>query len=247
MRSIPEVTTTSPTTTSASPGTYFITRSLAPASAKPSCPETTPATRLRSIITPAPLSRSRRSCTLAALGPTATTRPSTPVGLITAASRATPASRPRSRVRVRNQGMPSRVTTSAAIVSRGRVCRKAEDLAQPLRLPGLVLPLLEQGLQVADLLLEALVRLVHAAQVDPAAPAREDAPRARPRTQSPRGESRSKTAALQEGDPAPRVDLMADHDQVEDHQAHQEESALVDDGEPAPSLADRVSPLVSQG
>ena len=73
-----------------------------------------PRTRLRSTRTPAPPSRSRSTCTRAARGPTANTRPTTPVGLITGSSSATPSDSPLSMVRLRNQGTPSRATTWAA-------------------------------------------------------------------------------------------------------------------------------------
>ena len=136
--------------------------------------------------TPAPLSRSWSSCTLAALGPTATTRPSTPAGLITAASRATP----RSPAAVEGEGAEPGHAVPGHDLGRHRLegerLPQAQHLPQPVRLPRLVLPLLEQGLQVADLLLEALVRLVHAPEVDLAAPGRGDAPRgARERALAP--------------------------------------------------------------
>src|SRR5713101_6360968 len=107
MRSSPEVTTMSPTATSASTGTYFMASRFPTWSAKPAWPETTAVMRLRSMRTPSPLSWSSRSCTLAACGPTATTRPTTPVVEMTGALRETPSSRPRLSVTVRNQGTPS--------------------------------------------------------------------------------------------------------------------------------------------
>src|SRR5438034_980068 len=56
-----------------------MTRSLEPVSENPTWPETTPLTRLRSMRTPAALSRSCRSWTLAARGPRAMIRPTTAV------------------------------------------------------------------------------------------------------------------------------------------------------------------------
>ena len=56
MRSRPEVTTTSPTTTSASTGTNFMASRLPTWSANPACPDTTAVMRLRSMRTPSPLS-----------------------------------------------------------------------------------------------------------------------------------------------------------------------------------------------
>ena len=53
-------------------------------------------------------------------------------------------------------------------------------------------------------------------------------PRAAPRERGLHRGEQVEHRPLQEGDPAPRVDLMADRGQVEDHQAHEEESALVD-------------------
>jgi hypothetical protein len=88
-----------------------------PESASPTCPETTPVTPFDSIITPTPQSRSSSSWTRAAQGPTAITRPTTPEGLIAGAFTFTPALLPRSTMMVRNQGTPSRATTSAAIDS----------------------------------------------------------------------------------------------------------------------------------
>src|SRR4029450_10386477 len=133
MRSRPEVTTTSPSTTSASTGHTLTTRSPPAASSvadwREICaetwPDTTPVTRLRSMRAPTPLCWSSSSCTWAAEGPTRITRPTTPVGLITAASLLTPWRVPLSMVRMRNHCMASRTTTWATSVSWGRIWRSS--------------------------------------------------------------------------------------------------------------------------
>ena len=72
-------------------------------------------------------------------------------------------------------------------------------------------------------------------------------PRVAPENAVSTGDSRLNTARCRSGHPAARVDLVADRGEVDDHQAHEEESALVDvDGE-RHRLADPASRLVSQG
>src|SRR6185503_19414633 len=123
--SSPDVTTTSPTATSARTGTYFMSSSEVPESEKATWPATTPVVRVRSMRTPIPLSRSSRSWTLAARGPTSTTRPITPPTPSTGAFSVTPSLRPLSMVMLRNQGTPSRAMTCAVSVGKGRIGRSS--------------------------------------------------------------------------------------------------------------------------
>src|SRR5215210_1916312 len=70
---MPDVTTRSPSCTSAVPGTYSI-RSVSP------CPTTTPCALVRSMRAPAAALRSMSICTLAARALGRITRPTTPAG-----------------------------------------------------------------------------------------------------------------------------------------------------------------------
>ena len=122
---MPEVTTTSPTTTSATSDTYSIRSRSSPP------PTTTPCARERSISAPAAALRSMSSCTFAERALGTTTRPTTPAGAITAMSRCSRRATPCRSSPSGNRASPPAPMISAAVVFSVSCSRSSSSRSRP--------------------------------------------------------------------------------------------------------------------